>query len=168
MIRLTKTITPARLLTKFERANKAFNNMLDGAKITGNAMLKYSKTLKDLETELVKSQTAAKMSTIQNKPEATKAKKCLSAEKKKDKERIQEGQRIVIELKRSQEKIEAKKQKERRRIENEDESKNRMETRVIDESSLIKIHLNKNTVIMVKPGTDIEATKQKFRNRNNL
>jgi len=66
----------------------------------------------------------------------------------------------LFKVKRELEKLQAKRDKERERIERE--TKSVMPTRKIDESKLVAVRLDAKTVVFVKPGVDPEAVRNKF------
>lgn len=67
---------------------------------------------------------------------------------------------MLVKIKREQAKLEAKRNKERERIERENKSV--MPTRIIDESMLIPLRIDARTVVYIKPGADPEVIRNKF------
>jgi len=153
-----------RLTSPFAKATSAYGAMFRLPPTTNPAIEKLESDFKILNDQLNKAieatANASRKLAQENKPKQRK-----QSEQQKQKKEALKSARAFEEIKRAQQKLEAKKEKERKRIFYEQEKKLVLPTRIIDESELVPVRLDAKTVVYVRPGTDPNEVKKKFRER---
>ncbi|SDG67438.1 hypothetical protein SAMN05421827_109116 [Pedobacter terrae] len=147
-----------RSATKFakQKANaeaRALNKSIPKSNWEDLIIKKFEDSAKSNLKRLQKQKVALKTSPIK----ATKTHKAKASPAKDQKQAEKER---LYKVKRELEKLQAKRDKERERIERETRSV--MPTRKIDESKLVAVRLDAKTVVFVKPGVDPETVRNKF------
>lgn len=133
-----------------------------------NVAPQLSKEVNKLELLASKSEMIVASAAIKSKPERkkdrVKARTIANKQKEEDLKKQLERKSII----RNKEKREASALKERIRIQNEEENKRVLPTRVINHKELVAVKIDAKTTIYIKPGTDPIQTRKNFIEKHSM
>jgi hypothetical protein len=118
-------------------------------------------------TEIKEKTPKVKLEVVKRTPIARPAIRVARAGRKSATQKKQEND-LVVKERATQKAIQveqvkqARREKERKRIVADEETKKKLPTRVIDYSQLIALRIDHRTVVYIKPGTDIERIQAKY------